>query len=227
MNQTPTFNPTERTGLKRLPQRGVYERDTIYKILDEGFVCHTGFIVNGEPVVLPMAYGRVGNALYLHGSAAGRMLRALARAIPVCVTVTLLDGLVLARSAFHHSMNYRSVVVFGTALVVEDKIEKLTALRSVSEHVMPGRWVEVREPNDAELKQTLVLQLPLTEVSAKIRTGPPIDEETDYDLPVWAGELPLSLVSGELIADPRLLVGIELPVYFQTARVQSVRAGGR
>jgi nitroimidazol reductase NimA-like FMN-containing flavoprotein (pyridoxamine 5'-phosphate oxidase superfamily) len=146
------------------------------------------------------------------------MLRALARGIPVCVTVTLLDGLVLARSAFHHSMNYRSVAVFGTASVVENKIEKLKALRSVSEHVMPGRWVEVREPNDAELKQTLVLQLPLTEVSAKIRTGPPIDEETDYDLPVWAGELPLSLVVGEPIADPRLLAGIEVPVYFQTGR---------
>ncbi|HEV2715579.1 MAG TPA: pyridoxamine 5'-phosphate oxidase family protein [Terriglobales bacterium] len=227
MNESPAFIPTERTGLKRIPQRGVYERDTIYNILDEGFVCHTGFIVNGEPVVLPMAYGRVGNALYLHGSAAGRMLRALARGIPVCVAVTLLDGLVLARSAFHHSMNYRSVVVFGTALVVEDKIEKLKALRSLSEHVMPGRWVEVREPNDAELKQTLVLQLPLTEASAKIRTGPPIDEETDYDLPVWAGELPLSLVVGEPIADPRLLAAVELPAYFQTARLQSARAGGR
>jgi nitroimidazol reductase NimA-like FMN-containing flavoprotein (pyridoxamine 5'-phosphate oxidase superfamily) len=226
MNRSRRFIPTERTGLKRLPQRGVYERDTIYNILDEAFVCHAGFIVNGEPVVLPMAYGRVGNALYLHGSAAGRMLRALARGIPVCVTVTLLDGLVLARSAFHHSMNYRSVVVFGTALVVEDKIAKLKALRSLSEHVMPGRWVEVREPNDAELKQTLVLRLPLTEVSAKIRTGPPIDEETDYNLPVWAGELPLSLVVGEPIADPRLLAGIELPACFQTARVQSVKAGG-
>jgi hypothetical protein len=151
------------------------------------------------------------------------MLRALARGTPVCVTVTLLDGLVLARSAFHHSMNYRSVVVFGTALVVKDKIEKLKALHAISEHIVPGRWVEVREPNDAELKQTLVLQLPLTEVSAKIRTGPPVDEETDYDLPVWAGELPLSVVVGEPIADPRLLAGIALPVYFQAARVYSVR----
>jgi hypothetical protein len=223
MDQSPRFIPTERTGLKRLPQRGVYERETIYNILDEGFVCHAGFMANGEPVVLPMAYGRVRNALYLHGSAAGRMLRALARGTPVCVTVTLLDGLVLARSAFHHSMNYRSVVVFGTALVVKDKIEKLKALHAISEHIVPGRWVEVREPNDAELKQTLVLQLPLTEVSAKIRTGPPVDEETDYDLPVWAGELPLSVVVGEPIADPRLLAGIALPVYFQAARVYSVR----
>ena len=227
MNQSRAFIPTERTALKRIPQRGVYERDTIYNILDEGFVCHTGFIVNGEPIVLPMAYGRVGNALYLHGSAASRMLRAVARGIPVCVTVTLLDGLVLARSAFHHSMNYRSVVVFGTALVVENKIEKSRALRSISEHVMAGRWVEVREPNDAELKQTLVLQISLTEVSAKVRTGPPIDEDTDYNLPVWAGELPLSLVAGEPIADPRLLLGIEVPAYIKTGRVQAGRVGGR
>jgi hypothetical protein len=155
------------------------------------------------------------------------MLRAVARGIPVCVTVTLLDGLVLARSAFHHSMNYRSVVVFGTALVVEDKIEKSRALRSISEHVMPGRWADVRKPNVVELKQTLVLQISLTEVSAKVRTGPPIDEDTDYNLPVWAGELPLSLVAGEPIADPRLLPGIELPAYIETGRVQSGRVGGR
>jgi hypothetical protein len=215
MSESPTFTPTERTVLKRLPQRGIYERDTIYNILDEAFVCHVGFITNGEPVVIPMAYGRSGDALYLHGSAAGRMLRELTRSIPVCVTVTLIDGLVLARSAFHHSMNYRSVVAFGTALTVENKIEKLKALRSVSEHVIPGRWVEVREPSDAELKQTLVLQLPLTEVSAKIRTGPPIDEETDYDLPVWAGVVPLSVVAQPPVADPRMRLHLETPAYTQ------------
>jgi hypothetical protein len=221
------FIPTKRTRLKRLPKRAAYERETIYQILDEGFICHVGFIESDYPTVIPTAYGRQDDILYVHGSVASRMLRAVARGIPVCVTVTLLDGLVLARSAFHHSMNYRSVVVFGTALVVEDKIEKSRALRSISEHVMAGRWVEVREPNDAELKQTLVLQISLTEVSAKVRTGPPIDEDTDYNLPVWAGELPLSLVAGEPIADPRLLPGIELPAYIKTGRVRSGRVGGR
>jgi hypothetical protein len=221
------FIPTKRTRLKRLPKRAAYERETIYQILDEGFICHVSFIESDYPTVIPTAYGRQDDILYVHGSVASRMLRAVARGIPVCVTVTLLDGLVLARSAFHHSMNYRSVVVFGTALVVEDKIEKSRALRSISEHVMAGRWVEVREPNDAELKQTLVLQISLTEVSAKVRTGPPIDEDTDYNLPVWAGELPLSLVAGEPIADPRLLAGIELPAYIKTGRVQAGRVGGR
>jgi hypothetical protein len=227
MTQSRTFVPTERTSLRRLPQRGVYERNTIYKILDEGFICHVGIIVKGKPRVIPMAYARVGNTLYLHGSVASRLLCALARGIPVCVTVTLLDGLVLARSAFHHSMNYRSVIVLGVASAVKNATKKLRALQVFSEQVMPGRWADVRKPNDVELKQTLVLQLPLTEVSAKVRTGPPIDEETDYNLPVWAGELPLSLVPGEPIADPRLLPGIELPAYLQTGRVQSVGVGGR
>jgi hypothetical protein len=155
------------------------------------------------------------------------MLRALADGIRVCVTVTLVDGLVLARSAFHHSMNYRSVVVFGTASRVEDEAEKWKALRAFSEHVMPGRWADVRKPNDAELKQTVVLQLLLTEVSAKIRSGPPIDEGTDYNLRVWAGELPLSLVAGEPIADPRLLPGIQVPAYIETVRVRFARARRR
>jgi nitroimidazol reductase NimA-like FMN-containing flavoprotein (pyridoxamine 5'-phosphate oxidase superfamily) len=206
--------------LKRLRERGVYERNTIYNILDEGLVCHVGFIVNGEPIVIPMAYARAGNMLYIHGSVASRILRTLARGIPVCVTVTLLDGLVLARSAFHHSMNYRSVVVFGTASMVEDVAAKLKALRMFSEHIIPGRWAEVREPNDAELKQTLVLQLPLAEASAKIRTGPPIDEESDYDLRVWAGELPLSFVAGEPVADPRLVPGLEAPGYIRHASME-------
>jgi len=217
-----SFIPTKRTTLKRLPQRAAYERDIIYQILDEGFICHVGFIDSDHPVVIPTAYGRRGDMLYLHGSAASRMLRTLSDGIQVCVTVTLVDGLVFARSAFHHSMNYRSVVVFGTASKVEDFAEKLTALRAFSEHIMPGRWAEVREPNDAELKQTLVLQLPLTEASAKIRTGPPIDEESDYDLRVWAGELPLSLVAGEPITDSRLLPGIQMPAYIETVRVRFV-----
>jgi len=219
--------PTKRTTLKRLPQRAAYERDIIYQILDEAFICHVGFIDTGHPVVIPTAYGRLGDMLYLHGSAASRMLRALATDTQVCLTVTLLDGLVLARSAFHHSMNYRSVVVFGTASRVEDVAAKLKALRVFSEHIIPGRWAEVREPNDAELKQTLVLQLPLAEASAKIRTGPPIDEESDYDLRVWAGELPLSFVAGEPVAGPRLVPGLEVPGYIRHARIQSTVTGIR
>lgn len=227
MNRSTKLVPTQRTALKRLPERGAYGRNIIYKILDEGLVCHVGFIVSGEPIVIPMAYARTGNMLCIHGSVASRILRALARGIRVCVTVTLLDGLVLARSAFHHSMNYRSVVVFGTASRVEDVAAKLKALRVFAEHIIPGRWAEVREPNDAELKQTLVLQLPLAEASAKIRTGPPIDEESDYDLRVWAGELPLSFVASEPVADPRLVPGLEVPGYIRHARIQSTATGIR
>ena len=215
------FAPTERTRLKRLPQRASYERRVIYQILDEGLVCHVGFIDADRPVVIPTAYGRVDDTLYVHGSAASRMLRALAGGIPVCVTVTLLDGLVLARSAFHHSMNYRSAVVFGAAVVVEDKIEKLKALRAFSEHIIPGRWAEVREPNDAELKTTLVLRLPLTEASAKIRSGPPVDDEADYDLAVWAGELPLRLVAGSPISDPRLRHELQAPDHIRNYEIRS------
>jgi nitroimidazol reductase NimA-like FMN-containing flavoprotein (pyridoxamine 5'-phosphate oxidase superfamily) len=219
------FIRTKRTELKRLPHRASYERRIVYQILDEGFICHVGFIDSGHPVVIPTAYGRVEGMLYIHGSAASRMLRTLADGISVCVTVTLVDGLVLARSAFHHSMNYRSVVVFGVASAVKNVTKKLRALHAFSEHVMPGRWADVRKPNDTELKQTLVLELPLTEASAKIRTGPPIDEPSDYDLRVWAGELPLSLVAGEPVADPRLVPGLQAPGYIQHARIQSVPGG--
>lgn len=209
------FTPTKRTTLKRLPKRAAYERKAIYQILDEGFICHVGFIESDHPIVIPTAYGRCDDVLYLHGSAASRMLRGLASGIPVCVTVTLLDGLVLARSAFHHSMNYRSVVVFGKASVVKNPKEKLDALHTISEHILPGRWADVRKPNDAELKQTLVLSLPLTEASAKIRTGAPVDEEADYNLPVWAGLVPLAIVAQPPVADPRLCSGIDTPHYTQ------------
>ena len=206
-----TFTPTERSKVKRLPQRGRYERAQVNEILDEGFVCHVGFVHAGQPFVIPTGYGRVDDVLYVHGARASRMLKALGDGIEVCVTVTLVDGLVLARSAFHHSMNYRSVVVFARARMVEDEAEKLAALRAFTEHVAPGRWAETRQPTPQELAATLVVAVPLTEASAKVRTGPPIDDEADYALPVWAGELPLHLTTGAPIPDPRLPADIAPP----------------
>jgi uncharacterized protein len=208
-----SFAPTERTTLKRLPQRASYDREVVYRILDEGFVCHVGFAVDGQPFVIPTAYGRVGDKLYIHGSAASRTLRDLSGGIPVCVTVTLVDGLVLARSAFHHSINYRSVVILGAATLVAAAEEKITALRAFTEHVIPGRWDDVREPNEQELKGTSVLALPLVEVSAKVRTGPPKDDEEDMTIPVWAGELPLRITAGSPVDDPQLSAGISPPAY--------------
>jgi len=204
---------TQRSLLRRLPQRSQYEQQVIYQILDEGLVCHVGFAVDGQPFVIPTAYGRVDDRLYIHGSPASRMLRSLQGGIEVCVTITLLDGLVLARSAFHHSMNYRSIVIFGTATMVESAEQKLEALQAFTEHVLPGRWAEVRQPSRQEVQGTLVLSLPLTEASAKIRTGPPVDDEADYDLPVWAGEVPLRLTAAPPINDPRLSTGIIAPSY--------------
>ncbi len=210
---TKDIPPTVRTKLRRLPKRGAYDRELIYQILDEAFICHVGFVVDGQPYVIPTGYGRVGETLYLHGSAASRMLRNLAKGIDVCVTVTLTDGLVLARSAFHHSMNYRSVVVLGQATVVEDKQEKLIALEALTNHIIPQRWAEVRAPNEQELKATLVLALSLVEVSAKVRTGPPVDDEEDYQLPVWAGVIPLRLAASPPVSDPRLQQEIEPPAH--------------
>ena len=209
------FVQTQRTQIKRLPQRGEYDRQTIYEILDEGLICQVGFVANGQPFVIPTAYGRVDDRLYIHGSPASRMLRTLKEGVEVCVTVTLLDGLVLARSAFHHSMNYRSVVVFGQATLVDNANEKLEALKAFTEHVMRDRWAEVRPPNRQELAGTLVLALPLTEASAKMRSGAPVDDEADYELPVWAGELPLRSTTLEPVADPRLATDIALPAYVQ------------
>ena len=208
-----TFNETERTKLKRLPKRGHFDRETVYGILDEGFICHVGFAPEGQPFVIPTGYARDGDRLYLHGSQASRMLRTLSTGVDVCVTVTIIDGLVLARSAFHHSMNYRSVVIFGRATLIEDAEEKMAALFALSEHIIRGRWADVREPTEQEMKQTTVLSLPLMEASAKIRTGPPLDDEEDYGMDVWAGVVPLRLSAGEPIADPRLPEGIPVPVY--------------
>ena len=208
-----TFPQTDRTKLKRLPKRGHFDRETVYGILDEGFICHVGFAVDGKPFVIPTGYARVDDKLYIHGSQASRMLRSLAGGLDACVTVTIVDGLVLARSAFHHSMNYRSVLVFGRATLVDDPKEKYDALVALSEHIVRGRWADVREPNDEEMVQTTVLCLPMKEASAKIRTGPPLDDEEDYSLPMWAGVVPLKLVAGEPINDPRLPAEIPVPDY--------------
>jgi hypothetical protein len=207
------FAPTERTKVRRLPDRGKYDAESVYGILDEAFICHIGFVVDGQPYVIPTGFARVNDTLYIHGSAASRMLRTLVDGVQVCVTVTLVDGIVMARSGFHSSMNYRSVVILGRATQVERRDEKLAALAAFSEQVMPGRWKDLRETTDAELKGTLVLTLPLKEVSAKVRTGPPKDDEADYALPLWAGVLPLKLTAGTPIDDPRLPKGIGPPDY--------------
>ncbi len=201
MNQD---SPTKRTQVIRLPKRGDYSEATIHSILDAGFLCHVGFVADGQPFVVPTSYGRSGDTLYIHGSAASRMLRTLASGVEVCVTVTLVDGLVLARSAFHHSMNYRSAVLFGTATLVESTEEKTAALRAISEQIVPGRWDDVRWPTEQELKATKVLALPISEASAKVRTGPPLDDEEDYAMKVWAGILPFRVQPEAPLPDPRL-----------------------
>jgi nitroimidazol reductase NimA-like FMN-containing flavoprotein (pyridoxamine 5'-phosphate oxidase superfamily) len=208
-----TIPPTERTRVVREPQRAVYDRETIYKILDEGFVCHVGFAVGGQPYVIPTMFARVGHAVYFHGSAASRMLSNLSEGIPVCVSVTLADGLVLARSVFNHSMNYRSVVALGKATLVDKSEEKLAALHAFTEKILPGRWNDSRQPNEKELKSTSILRLPLTEASAKIRIGPPEDDARDYALGVWAGVIPLQMVAGAPIRDERCDLSIPTPVY--------------
>jgi uncharacterized protein len=205
--------PTARTRVVREPHRGVYDRETAYAILDEGFLCHVGFTVDGQPFVIPTSYGRKNDALFIHGSAASRMLRQMKESVPVCLTVTLLDGLVLARSIFNHSMNYRSVVVLGKATLVDDPTEKLEALRILSEHIIPGRWDEVRQPNDRELKQTSVLKVPIEEFSSKVRMGPAIDDEEDLSFPTWAGVVPLEMIAGAPITDSLLTEGQDIPAY--------------
>jgi nitroimidazol reductase NimA-like FMN-containing flavoprotein (pyridoxamine 5'-phosphate oxidase superfamily) len=202
-----TYTPTERTQVKRLPKRAVYDKAQVYAILDEGFVCHIGFAVEGQPYVIPTLYARVGERIYFHGSAASRMLRSAGDGGQVCLTVTLVDGFVLARSAFHHSMNYRSVVVLGSARLVTEPGEKWEALHRFTNHILRGRWEEVRQPSEQELKATSVLALDLNEASAKVRTGPPADDEEDYALPVWAGVLPVEIRFGDPVPDSRLLPG--------------------
>ena len=206
-------SPTERTRVVRESHRGAYDRETIDKILDEGYVCHVGFAFDGQPFVIPTLYARVGDAIYFHGSAASRMLRNVSAGISVCITVTLIDGFVLARSVFNHSMNYRSVVALGKATLVDVPEEKLEALRAFTEKIISGRWNDARQPNEKELKATSILRLPLTEVSAKVRSGPVEDDAADYALPVWAGIIPLSLAPGAPIRDERCDPSIPTPAY--------------
>ena len=210
MSQTP---PTDRTRVRRLPERGAYDQKIIYSILDEGLICHVGIVVDGRPVVIPMTYARAGDKLVIHGFGGSRLMKALKNGADVCVEVTHLDALVLARSAFHHSMNYRSVIVFGQATTIEGDDAKNAAFREFFEHLMPGRWDDVRKPNAKELAQTAVIELSLSEASAKIRTGPPGDDEDDYQLDVWAGLLPLTVSAGEPEDDPRLGADIDRPDY--------------
>jgi hypothetical protein len=208
-----TSNPTSRTRVVRLPQRGVYDRDAVNQILDEAFLCHVGFVADGQPFVIPMSYGRDGDRLYIHGSPASRILRHLEQGVPVCITVTLVDGLVLARATFHHSMNYRSAVILGTATPVDDPVEKLAALRTIVEHIIPHRWDDSRQPNQKELKATSVLRLPINEFSAKVRVGPPVDDAEDYAFPTWAGVIPLETTTGAAIPDERCKQ--DLPAYLK------------
>ncbi|MGO9577638.1 MAG: pyridoxamine 5'-phosphate oxidase family protein [Terriglobales bacterium] len=207
-------NPTPRTRVVREPQRAVYDRDAVNQILDEALLCHVGFAVEGQPFVIPMSYGRDGDVLYIHGSPASRMLRHLEQGLPVCITVTLVDGLVLARSVFNHSMNYRSVIILGTATLVDDPAEKLAALRALSEHILPRRWDNSRQPNEKELKATAVLRVPINEFSAKVRVGPPVDDAEDYAFSTWAGVIPLEINFGAPIRDERCKQ--ELPAYLKS-----------
>jgi nitroimidazol reductase NimA-like FMN-containing flavoprotein (pyridoxamine 5'-phosphate oxidase superfamily) len=205
--------PTERTRVIREPQRAVYDRAAINAILDEAFVCHVGFTADSQTYVIPTMFARVNDSIYFHGSAASRMLRNLSNGLAVCITVTLADGLVLARSVFNHSMNYRSVVALGTAQLIDDSVEKLTALHAFTEKILPGRWNDARQPNEKELKATSILKLPLTEVSAKVRTGPVEDDAEDYALKVWAGIVPLRLVADAPIRDERCEPSLPIPAY--------------
>jgi len=216
VSETP--QPTERTRVVREPHRGAYDRETIYAILDEAFVCHIGFSVDGQPYVIPTMFARVGDAVYFHGSAASRMLRNLSSRIPMCFTATLTDGLVLARSVFNHSMNYRSVVALGHAVMVDDLAEKRASLQAFTEKILPGRWDAARQPNERELKATSILRLPLTEASAKSRVGPPEDDAEDYALQVWAGVIPLKLAAGAPLRDARCGLSIATPPYVENYR---------
>jgi len=212
------IGPTPRTKVRRLSARGSYDRDVIHAILDEALVCHVGFVDEDQPVVIPTIHVRIGDRVYLHGSNASRMLVRLREGVPACVTVTLLDGLVLARSAFHHSMNYRSVVIFGRAEETKGREKKMEVFEKLVEHVVPGRWADARRPSDEEINATTLVSLPITEVSAKIRCGPASDDEQDYSLPIWAGVIPLELRAAPPLADEKLPTSILTPDYITAYR---------
>ena len=225
-DSTAPLKQTPRTTVRRKKDRGLHDRDAVNAILDEGLICHVGFVSDGKPVVIPTAYARAGDHLYLHGAVGNHMLRTMAVGGEVCVTVTLLDGLVLARSAFHHSMNYRSVVLFGTAEPVTDEEEKRAALETIVEHLVPGRTADARGTNDSELRSTLVVRFPIDEGSATVRTGPPIDDEDDLGLPVWAGVIPLELVPGEPVGDGAGVTRVPVPEYAaRYSRTAAPRSG--
>ena len=211
MNLPSSFPVSPRSRVRRLPKRGSQERALIYEILDAHFLCHIGYVIDGQPFVTPTGYWRHGDSLYWHGSSASRMLRSQAAGIPVCLTVTLLDGLVMARSGFHHSVNYRSVMAYGQARKIEDPAEKQAAVEAYIERLFPGRNADLRPINPKELKATMVLGMAIDEASAKVRVGPPVDDEPDYDLPIWAGVIPIRQVVGTTIPDPRLKAGIARP----------------
>jgi len=218
-----TLATTPRTRVKRLPKRASYERETINSILDTALVCHVGFAIDGQPYVIPTLHVRIGERLYVHGSAASRMLGAAAEGTPIAVTVTQIDGLVLARSAFHHSVNYRSAVILGTATLVSDPAEKLAVMKGLIDHVAPGRWEHIRQPNDKELAATSVLSIPIEEASAKVRTGDPLDDEDDYAMPIWAGQLPFAMSTLAPIRDARLAASIAIPEHIANYRLPQNR----
>jgi nitroimidazol reductase NimA-like FMN-containing flavoprotein (pyridoxamine 5'-phosphate oxidase superfamily) len=206
-------SPSKRTEVRRLPERASYDRQLIFAILDEALICHVGFVHEAVPVVIPTIHARVGDTLYFHGSPVSRLLRGMRSGREICVNVTLVDGLVVARAAFHNSMNYRSVVLFGSPRIVDNADEKWAALEAVTEHVVPGRWAECRPMTDKEFKGTLVAALPIDEASAKLRTGGPEDDAADYDLPIWAGVVPLSMTPGEPVDDPEAHIEVAVPSY--------------
>ena len=207
------FTKTAKNRIKRYPQRGHYDHETIYRILDESLICHVGFVENGQPYVIPTNFARVEDHVVLHGAIASRLLKHVESGHPICVEVTIVDGLVLARSIFHHSVNYRSVVLFGKGHLIEEEQEKLTALQAIAEHLIPGRWQEARRPNRKELNATRVVSIKIDEASAKVRMGPPIDEQEDYALPVWAGVLPLQELPLSPIRDELQSQDVPLPEY--------------
>lgn len=223
LNKQGVFNlsdypKTERNQVKRIPKRGKYDTETINKILDEGFLCHVGFIVDEQPFVIPTLYARIDDSIIIHGSSISRMLKNIEEGVKVCVTVTLVDGIVLARSAFHHSINYRSVVAFGTGKLIEDNEEKLTALKAVADNVLKHRWEDSRQPTTNELNVTSVIKIKIDDASAKIREGDPVDDAKDYELPIWAGVLPFETKFGEPIPDAKLDKNIELPDYLKRSK---------